>query len=172
MAKYLNVGTGGFPQEQNTIAASAGAADADKIVATNASGQIDSSFYPSGLNIPKSFLASEAISARDLVNIHNNAGTANIRKADASTASAAKQAHGIALAAAAQNAQCSVLLGMGIVPGFSGLTPGATYFLSAATPGGNTATPPATAGHTLQQIGVAVSGNEVFLLIQEPIIRG
>ena len=172
MAKYLNIGSNGFPQEQNTIATSAGASDADKVIATNASGQIDSSFYPSGLNVPRSFFASEAISARDLVNIHNNAGAANVRKADASTASAAKQAHGIALAGAAQSAQCSVLLGVGIVSGFSGLTPGVTYFLSAATPGGNTATPPATAGHSLQPIGIATSATEIFLLIQEPIIRG
>ncbi len=172
MAKYLNVGVGGFPQEQNTIAVSTGASDSDKIIATNASGQLDSSFWPSGMNVPRSVTASEAIAARDLVSLHNNAGTTNVRRADASVASAARQAHGIALAAAASGAQCSVLLGLGIISGFTGLTPGQTLFVSGVTPGATTATPPTTAGHTLQQIGIAISATEVFLLIQEPIIRG
>lgn len=170
MTKYLNIGSNGFPQEQTTIAASVGAGDADKIIATNASGQIDSSFWPSGMNVPRSFTASEAIAARDLVSLHNNSGTTNVRRADASVASAVRQAHGIALGAAASGAQCSVLLGLGIISGFTGLTPGQTLFLG-PTPGGNTATPPATAGHSLQPIGVAISATEIFLLIQEPIIR-
>lgn len=63
--------------------ASAGAGDAGKIVALDASGKIDSTMMPSGVGSDsKSMTASEALSAGDIVNVHDSSG-AKVRKADA-----------------------------------------------------------------------------------------
>lgn len=51
-----------------------------------------------------------------------------------------------------------------------GLTPGAYYFLSDATPGHLTTTPPATIGHYVMKIGLALSSAEMLLQIGTPVI--
>lgn len=49
------------------------------------------------------------------------------------------------------------------------LAPNAPYYLS-ATPGQITATPPTTAGHRVQQVGVAVSPTTLSIQILQPIL--
>lgn len=137
--------------------ASAGAGDAGKIVALDAGGKIDSTMMPSGVGSDsKSMTASEAISAGDVVNIHDSSG-AKVRKADATTSS--KSAVGFAPSAIASSATGTIQF-EGTITGLSGLTIGATYYL-ATTAGGITTTPPTGSGQVVQKIGVALSATEL-----------
>lgn len=138
---------------------SAGAADEGKIVALDAAGKLDSSVMPVGIGADtKIIVASENLAAGDLVNIYNDAGTAKVRKADAS--STAKEAHGFVLAAVTATNNATVYL-EGTITGLTSLTPGSLLYLSGSAAGTMTATAPSTAGHISQQVGVALSPTEV-----------
>ena len=58
----------------------------------------------------------------------------------------------------------------GILSGLSGLTPGATYYLSATTAGSLTSTAPSAVGQTVVRIGKALSATELDINIQRPIL--
>lgn len=51
-----------------------------------------------------------------------------------------------------------------------GLTPGAYYFLSAATAGALTTTAPSTTGHSVLPIGQAISDVSMNICIEKPIL--
>jgi len=88
--------------EVAAVVTSAGAANDGDLVALDATGKLDASVMPSGFGQnTASIQASEALSAGDLVNIHNSTG-ARVRKADAT--SAGKETHGFVLAAVANGA--------------------------------------------------------------------
>jgi hypothetical protein len=57
----------------------------------------------------------------------------------------------------------------GILPGMTGLTAGATYYLSDATPGLVSSTPPSGAGKYVVCVGTAISETELEISIREPI---
>lgn len=153
MAKYLGL-VSGTQTEIAGLTTSTGAADQFKLVQTNSAGTLDSTLMPSGLGLETiSILTSENLSAGNVVNIWNNAGTANVRKADASNG---RLANGFVLAGTTSGQNATVYL-EGTVTGVSGLTAGAKVFLSATTAGTVTNTAPSTAGQTLQQIGYALS---------------
>ena len=137
------------------INSSAGAGDAEKLIATNALGQIDQSFFPAGIGTA-TFIrpASEALSAGDFVNMHDNAGASNARKADNTSY---KPADGFVLAAVGMGANATIFPLGEIVSGLTGLTPGSEYFLGTA--GGLTLTPPTAAGSIFQRVGVALTAN-------------
>ncbi len=140
--------------------------DTEVIIATGPDGKIDISFMPSGIGPDTTqIVASEALSAGNLVNIYNNAGTANCRKADGSTTG--KVAHGFVLAAVAGTATATVYLA-GLNTAVTGLTSG-PQFLSDTTPGASIAAAPTTAGHTVQKVGVAVSATALQFDPGEPI---
>ena len=169
MAKYIDLTTAGKKTQVVPISTSAGAADAGKMVQTDASGKLDNSLMPSGLGADsRTVVASEALNAGDLVNLYDNAGTINMRKADASQANAAYAADGYVLAAVAAGGSGTCYFD-DTISGLSGLTVGATYFLS-ATAGGITATAPTTAGQCVQSVGKAVSATELVFERGEPII--
>lgn len=147
----------GVLTEVEAKTASAGAGDAGKIVALDAGGKIDSTMMPSGVGSDaKSMTASEAISAGDIVNVHDSSG-AKVRKADATTS--AKSAVGFAPSAIANGASGTINF-EGTITGLSGLTIGATYYL-ATTAGTITATPPTGSGNAVQKVGVAISATEL-----------
>lgn len=50
----------------------------------------------------------------------------------------------------------------GVIPGFTGLTEGTLYFLSASTAGAITATAPSSVGEYVVPLGVAVSATELL----------
>lgn len=178
-------------QEVASISTSAGAADAGKIIATNASGQIDGSFLnatvssspnklvmtgadgrldisvlPVGVGADTAVIpASEALAAGDLVNIWNNSGTANVRKADASTAG--KEAHGFVLAAVASGQPATVYF-EGTNTQMTGLTPGRQYL--STTPGKTSATAPTGSGQVVQVVGFAVSATAMNFQSNPPIV--
>ncbi|QLF85061.1 capsid fiber protein [Nostoc phage YongM] len=138
------------------IAASAGVGDASKIIMTDATGKIDSTLMPSGIGAAtKSVLASEALVAGDFVNIYNNAGTLNVRKADNSNGRAA---NGFVLSAFSSAANATVYL-QGENTGRTGLTPGTIYFL--ATAGGVTTTAPTASGTIIQQLGYSTGTTSI-----------
>lgn len=145
---------------------SAGAGDAGKIPALDASGRIDSSMMPVGIGADTATItASEALSAGDFVNIWNSTG-AKARKADASTSG--KEAHGFVLAAVS-NAAAATVYFEGTNTQVTGLTAG-NVFLSDSTPGGSTATAPTGSGKVVQRLGVAVSTTAINFEASAPIV--
>ncbi|MFA5263057.1 MAG: hypothetical protein WC378_04475 [Opitutaceae bacterium] len=150
------------------IATSAGAADAGKIIKTGATGRVHVSMMPVGVAPDcKVAIASEALSASSLVNFWNDAGTEKMRKADAATG---KPANGWVEAAVAQGVQGTAFF-EGVISGKAGLAIGPLY-LSDTQPGEVMSTPPTTAGHIIQQIGIAVSATEINYECQQAIVIG
>ena len=112
--------------------------------------------------------ASETLDAGDFVNFYDNAGTTNARKADATDA--AKPAHGFVTEGVVALADASVYVdGQNSV--LSGLTQGAHYFLSAATPGGVVDVAPIGSGNLVQRLGVATSATHLVFKPQEVVLR-
>ena len=191
IAQKVITNNAGQLQEVASISTSAGAADAGKIIATNASGQIDGSFLnatvssspnklvmtggdgkidvsvlPTGVGADTAVInASEALAAGDLVNIWNDSGTANVRKADASTAG--KEAHGFVLAAVASGQPATVYF-EGTNTQMTGLTPGRQYL--STTPGKTSATAPTGSGQVVQVVGFAVSATAMNFQSNPPIV--
>lgn len=178
--------------EETTLTTSAGAADANKVPALNASGvlddtilnatvtssanktvkldaagKLDASVMPTGIGADTAIIvASEALADGDLVNVWNNAGTANVRKADAN--SAGKEAHGFVLAAVASSASATVYF-EGTNSHCTGLTPG-VQFLSASTPGKSVTTAPTGTGKIVQNIGLALNATTLNFESGSPIV--
>lgn len=168
--KYLGIDGNGVTSEVEGTVASAGAANAGEIVALDANGKLDPTVLPAGIGDPsKSISASESMTAPCLVNIHNSTGQ-KVRYADASAASAAKQAMGFLKTSVTSPANVNVYF-EGEIPGFVGLVPGATYYLSDTVPGGITNTPITAAGRILQRVGVATSDTTLDFEVNPPIIR-
>jgi hypothetical protein len=144
---------------------SAGAADAGKIVALDATGKLDQTMMPVGIAADVAVItASEALSAGDFVNVWNSTG-AKARKADASTSG--KEAVGFVLAAVSNGAAATVYF-EGTNTAVTGLTPGLNFL--STTPGAATATAPSTAGQVVQRIGYATAATALNFEPQEPIV--
>ena len=60
--KFIDLGTNGHHQQKEAITQSTGVSDASKIIATNASGQVDSSF------LPQDFLLDQSIAIAFFLN--------------------------------------------------------------------------------------------------------
>jgi hypothetical protein len=167
--KYLyRDSTSGQVQEAPPISVSVGAADAGLIPVLNASGYLDSSFLPPGI-VPDTYNAnaSGSISVGDMVYV-----TSGGLIARASAAVAGNPAMGYSLTAVTTG-NPAVMYCDGRNTGVSGLTIGARYYLSAATPGAITATPvsAAGAGSLHQYVGTAISATVLdFDRIQDAIV--
>lgn len=149
--KFIRNNAGVLTEKEATVV-SAGAGDAGEIVALDAAGKLDNSVMPVGIGADTaSITASEALSAGDLVNIHNSTG-AKVRKADAATAG--KEAHGFVIAAVSNGAAATVYF-EGTNAFVTGLTPGPQYL--STTAGIATATAPSASGNVVQRVGVATS---------------
>lgn len=105
---------------------------------------------------------SEALSAGDVVNIHNSSGI-KCRKASASSA---YEAHGFVLEDTANGAVATVYVD-GENPYLSGLTTGGKLYLS-TTSGGVTHTMPSS-GNLVQALGIAMSTTKMNFVIGEPV---
>ena len=136
---------------------SAGAANAGDLVSLDDTGRIHNSMLPVGIGADTATItASETLAAGDWVNIWNNAGTARVRKADATTAG--KEVHGFVLSAVTSGSPATVYF-EGTNTQVAGQTPGPVYLQTTAGAGGATA--PSASGNVVQQIGVAVSATAV-----------
>jgi len=143
---------------------SAGAGDAGKVVALDASGRIASSMMPVGIGADTVTLTtSEAIASGDLVNIWDNSG-AKVRKADATVAG--KEAHGFVLVGAGSGASVEVYF-EGSNTGVTGMTPG-RLFLS-TTAGLATSTAPTGTGNIVQRVGFATAAASMNFQAQTPV---
>jgi hypothetical protein len=169
MAKYLqkNVTTG-ITEQKTPIVVSGGAGDASKIPQTDGSGRLDITVMPAGVG-PAVFsgTAFEALSARDFVYVKPD-GT--IAKADGAAVSNA--AMGYVIAAHIVGAPATVYYG-DILNGFTGLNPGATYFLSQTVPGAIVLAGALVdaGGNVVQVLGRAKSATELVVNIEEdPVI--
>jgi hypothetical protein len=56
----------------------------------------------------------------------------------------------------------------GLLPGFTGLTPGAAYYADPANPGDITSTVPTTLGYWIIPVGVAITATQLLVRIGEP----
>lgn len=149
------------------IQTSAGAANAGDIPALGEDGRLDNSMMPVGIGADTvSIPASEALAAGDEVNIWSDSGAAKARKADASTTG--KESIGFVLAAVTSGANATVYF-EGTNTQKTGLTPGASYFLSATTPGGVSDVSPSATGQVSQYVGIAVSATELSYESARPI---
>lgn len=166
--KYLERdATSGRTRERVTADASAGAADAGRVVSLNASGEIDGSMLPPGIGANSiSVPAFEDIDADELVEIFDNGGTPSARLADA-TAANKRTAMGYAFNSVLAGSNVTVYFD-GRIGGQTGLIPGQRTYLS-LTPGAITTTPLSGAGELHQFIGKAVSATEVHFEADDPI---
>lgn len=182
----------GVLTEETTLITSAGAADANKVPALNASGvlddtilnatvtqaanktvktgadgKLDPTLMPNGIGADTEVIvASEALAAGDLVNIWDDAGTPKVRKADASTAG--KHAMGYVLTAVANGANATVYFEATNAQ-VTGLTAG-VQFLSATIPGKCQAAAPTGAGKVVQRVGFATAATKLNFQSGEPIV--
>lgn len=95
-------------------------------------------------------------------------GSDSVKKAKADAAATADAfyfATGTISAAATGNFQSA-----GVLAGLSGLTPGATYYLSAATAGATTTTAPSVVGQSVVRLGKALSATEFEIRIERPVL--
>ena len=146
-----------------------GAGDAEKIPALDANGLIPQAMMPTGVG-PELVVvpAGENLAAGDFVSFYDNAGTTNAQKADATDNT--KKVHGFVKEAVTAPADASVYVdGQNSV--LSGLTKGAAYFLSAATPGAVTTTAPAGSGNLVMKVGVATAATTLVFKPQEIVVR-
>lgn len=163
MAKYVSIQSNGSYKEVLGLTTSSGATDAYKIVQTNAAGQVDITMMPTGVGPETtSILAAENLSAGNVVEVFNNAGTPNVRKADASNGRLAK---GFVLGSVTSGQNATVYF-EGTVTGLTGLTPGDKLFLSASSAGAVTATAPTTANHYVQPVGYAITTTTFSFSVQ------
>lgn len=165
--KYIKLASGELAEEIS-VQASAGAGDAGKIPALDSSGRLDTTMMPTGVVADVALMpASENLSAGDFVNVFANTGAQNARKADAS-GGLAKRCHGFVLNSVTAPANATVYF-EGSVSGLSGLTPGATYYLTSTAGTANTLGP-VTAGHIHQNLGVAISNSAISFEPQRPVV--
>lgn len=168
--RYLSQSSGDI-LEVTATAVSAGGANANQIVALDSTGHLDLTVMPTTIGPDvETVVASEALTAGDFVNLWNNAGALNARKADASAASGGKRAYGYVAAAVLISGNATVYF-LGRNTSTSGQTVGARVYLSGSTPGAATSTPPNTSGYIVQALGVAISATDINVAINpEPII--
>lgn len=159
--KYIALITGKLQEVFGTVV-SAGAANANQIVALNGAGLLDLSVMPTGIS-PEVIVvvASEAISAGAFVNIYNNAGVLNARNANATTNTT--PAHGFVLSAVASAANATIYIIGQANSALTGLTVGSDYWL-ATTAGAVVSTAPATSGNIVQFLGRATSATSLIFV--------
>jgi hypothetical protein len=149
----------------NSVVTSAGNGSAAKVVALDSTGRIDNSMMPTGIGADtQAILTSEILVAGNLVNVYNNAGVANVRKADATVAG--KEAHGFVMAGFASGVSATVHF-EGNITGLTGLTAGKNFL--STTAGGSTATAPTVAGNVVQIVGFATSATTLNFQSTPPI---
>jgi len=173
MANVLEI-VGGLVKRIIPNLTSAGAADANKTVQLGADGKLHSSLLPAAAllgNEDYAIVASENLSAGDLINVFDNAGTANVRKADATDGT--KPPMGFVAGAVIAGATGDVRIGNGVITGLAGLTVGGRYYLDTATPGGIALTAPSVTGAVVYAVGRATSATE-FNYIDDttPVLLG
>ena len=163
--KFLRL-VGGIITEVFGVQSSAGAGNAGDLVALDDTGRINNDMMPVGIGADTATItASETLAAGNWVNVWNDASTAKVRKADATTAG--KEVHGFVLSAVTSGNPATVYF-EGTNTQVTGQTPGPVYLQTTAGTGG--ATIPSASGNVVQQIGVAVSATAVNFERNAPVV--
>ncbi len=163
MAQRFMTLASGLRKLVEALVTSAGAADAGKIIATNAEGKLDTSLLPAGIGANVQLVnASEALGAGKFVNLWNAGGTLKARLADNSNA---RQAHGFVKAAVSIGNPVEVYPLDVSNTNMTALVVGSRYYLDTA--GGATATPldptdVANANKIHQYLGLALTATELI----------
>lgn len=161
--KYIKNNGGQYAEVEGTVS-STGVAEAGKIVALDNSGKLDPTVMPTGIGAQtQAIICSETLTAGNLINIYDNAGTTTARKADCSNG---RRAHGFVLSGFASGTTATVYLDDSLT-GLTGLTVGVPYYLSINGLASSTA--PTTAGYISQEVGIAVSTTVISFEPQQPI---
>lgn len=170
MTDFINLDPSTGRKKQFVAAdSSTGSADAGRVIKTNGAGVIDQTLLPSGVGAQaKVVTASETLSAGDFVNIFDDGGTPGVRRASASAPGL--EAHGFVLDNFAASAGATVFF-EGANTALSGLTPGATLFLSADTPGAATTTAPTGSGNVVQIVGKACATDSAIFIEDDGVCR-
>lgn len=164
--KYLYQNSGVLTEREATVT-SAGAGDAGKIVALDATGRLAPDMMPIGIATEADEIeTSEDLSAGDFVNLYSATGI-KCRKADATTAG--KEANGFVLAATVSGATAVVYRISQTNNQLTGLTPGAKYYLG-TTAGGVVNTVPSASGNVVQFLGIAKAATELIFAPGMPIV--
>lgn len=159
--KFTTIENGREVRKQ-AIDQSTGAGDANRILRTDSTGKIHSSFLPD--QDVQTIVAGEDLDAGDFVNIYDNSGVANVRKADNSNN---RPAHGY-VTSAVTSGQNATVFRENTNASLSGLTIGARYYLGTA--GDVTATPTEAANTLHQFLGVAHSATELNVELDDAIL--
>lgn len=122
----------------------------------------DQSTVSSASSLDNSYLAEAAVSIRDAVYISS---ADNVKKAQGD-ADATRDVIGFATASQPTPGSAVVVRSGGILSGFSGLTAGARYYLSAASAGAIVSTPPTSSGSSVVSVGFAKSATALAIQIQ------
>jgi len=163
--KFLRL-VGGIITEVFGVQSSAGAGNAGDLVALDDTGRINNDMMPVGIGADTAVIAaSESLAAGNWVNVWNDASTAKVRKADATTAG--KEVHGFVLSAVTSGNQATVYF-EGTNTQVTGQTPGPVYLQTTAGTGGTTI--PSASGNVVQQVGVAVSATAVNFERATPVV--
>jgi len=164
--RFLNLESG-KEKLDSAIETSSGASDGNKIAMTDSTGRFDVSLLPVGIGADTLTIeASENLSAGDFVNIFNDAGTAKVRKADATNS---RDANGFVLAGVTAAADAEVYF-EGTNTQLSGMTIGARQYLD--TTGGITKTKKTGSGELHQYLGKASSATEMNVELDDCILIG
>jgi len=164
--KYIALVNGVLTEVSATVTGGTAAQDG-KVPALDSTGRIDQSLMPVGVT-PDTYVgtASEALNpVNPFVYVKADGTIAN-----ASGTSGGNPCTGFILSSAAQNAQATVFF-EGRVTGLTGLTAGARYYLSDATPGGITASPVSGTGKLHQYLGRALTTSNLTFECDDHIVR-
>ena len=149
--KFLTL-VNGIKTLVSAITSSAGAGDANKIIATDSNGKIDASFLTGVDDQTEEYVTSEDLTDGMYVNIFENTGTDTARRADATLG---LPAHGFVLASTTTG-QNAVVYTIGKNTSETGKIAGSIQFLGLA--GASSSTPVAeTTGYINQVLGNALS---------------
>lgn len=162
--KYL-ANSSGKIKEVQPVTTSAGAGDSGKLVGLDSTGRWDISTMPVGVGAEVVVAASsENLTAGNFVNLYSNAGTINVRKADATDNT--KVANGFVLANVTSPANATVYLISNTNTAVAGLTVGSDYYLN-TTAGAISATAPSASGNIVQRLGKATSATTLIFENQD-----
>ena len=145
------------------IQISTGAGDAGKIIGLGGDGKLSVTMMPAGIGAAtQAMVSSEILAAGDFVNVFDNAGSPNCRKADSTNS---RPAHGFVTSPVAAAASATVFLS-GPNTARSTLVSGSLYFLGIA--GNVSLTPPSTVGNIIQEIGIAANSTTISFDFDAP----